>query len=993
MRTFRYLVLLLLALCLLNLCAFPAHAQVITIDMFTDQGTVKLKVLEEGSEKPVEYASVYLKAKNDTLITNFTLTDTTGLAKIEKVTRGTYNLTVELLGFKTYTKEHYFNFSWNSEEKDLGTIYLQEDHEMLDAAHVSAIGNPIEIRQDTIIFNAASFTLGQNAMLEDLLKRMPGMEITSEGTVKYNGEEIKKITVGGKTFFFDDPKMALKNLPAQVVDKVKVIDKVSDEEQFSGVATDREKVMDLEFKKEFQQGWFGNAKAGAGSTLAGDRKDEMVDNRGFLYNGNVMVSGYSEKDQLVVIGNAYNAPMTEDGLVMVVFRDEDGDEQRFGGLSGGIQTYRQLGVNYNTTRIKGLESTGMASYSHSFRDARNKADRTTWVQNGSDIFSASEAKYFTTDDMAKVSLELKNTNRDKFLFTFTPTFRFTGGKAERYNDNSASAVDGGSRLNSSSSSTYLESKKFYYNGDLHLGVSNLGDKRRNLTFNGSLTLENYDADSREFSQTWLTQGTDPMTKDLFYVTDNRTYGGNAEITYVEPIAKNWVLSIEAEAYGTVRDNGKDAFDRTGGTPGFQPTIVDRGNHTKHNDYYSTLSKNTYVVLGQSAQFQYKKEQSSVQLGVQTQETLNETYTKSLGHETTTGKGEWLFDWSPYMSIRLSKKQSRANFYYNGRSQRPSNANLLPVLDISVPTRLRTGNIYLRPSYRHMASVSGSLNDPVSQRYVSLSVSGWMTMRPIVTASWFDTDGIQYSIPVNSRKPSLNPSSYISFGIPLTKDKRLQVDGFVSVSYNRSVSYQNTRRIDGIDIDSFDYMKFMSWFWGDETGDQFYSGKSGFSESLTNSFSFSPDIYLVYKADAVTLEAGYGTTMNASSYSLDPTANTRTWRHDVSADIEWVTPHEWELETAAAYYFFNGYPEGYNEPYVRWSAGITKNIKAWAISFHIDDILNSSRTTRHIITENYVEDTMQNQLGRRFFISVKWNFGKLNAAKNRNATNAAFKMMY
>ena len=992
MRNYRFFLLL----CLLGFWAFPAHAQIYTIstDMFNPvQGTVKLKVLQAGSEAPVEFASVYLKAKNDTLITNFTLTDTTGLAKIEKVTRGTYNLTVELMGFKPYTTEQYFNFSWNSEEKDLGVIHLQEDHEMLDAAHVSAIGNPIEVRQDTIIFNAASFTLGQNAMLEDLLKRMPGMEIGSDGTVKYNGEEIKKITVGGKTFFFDDPKMALKNLPAQVVDKVKVIDKVSDAEQFSGVATDREKVMDLEFKKEFQQGWFGNAKVGAGSTLAGARKDEMIDNRGFLYNGNVMVSGYSEKDQLVVIGSAYNAPMSEDGMVMVVVRSDDGDEQRFNSASGGIQTYRQIGVNYNTTRLKGLESTGMASYSHSFRDARSKAERTTWVQNDSDIFSTSDAKNFTTEDMGKVSLELKNSNRDKFLFTFEPTFRFTGGKAERYNDNRANAVDGDMPLNSSSSSTYQESKKFYYNGILDLGISNLGDKRRNIHLASYCTLEDNDADSREFSQTWMAASPDPMTKDLFYVTDNRSYGGYAQITYVEPIAKDWVLSIATEAYGTVRNNIKDAFDRTGGTPGFQPSIVDRGSYTKHNDYYSTQSKNTYVVMGQSAQFQYKKEQTSVQLGVQTQETLNETYTKSLGRETTTGKGEWLFDWSPYLSVRWSKKQSRVNFYYNGRSQRPSNANLLPVLDISVPTRLRTGNIYLRPAYRHSASVGGSFNDPVSQRYVSLSFSGQMTIRPMVTASWFDADGIQYSIPVNSRKPSFNPMSYVSFGIPLTKDKRLQVDGFASVSYNRSVSYQNTRRIDGIDIDSFDYMQFMSWFWGDGTGDLFYSGKSGFTESLTNSVSLGPEIFLLYKADAVTLEAGYDMTMNVSSYSLDPSANTCTWRHTVSGSIEWVTPHDWELKTDAGYYFFNGFPEGYNEPYVRWSAGITKNIKAWAISFHIDDILNSTRTTRHITTENYVEDTMQNQLGRRFFISVKWNFGKLNASKNRNATNAAFQMMF
>ena len=268
------------AILLCLIAAVSARAQFIPGGLFErNQGSVLVKVLEEKTEAPVPYASAYLTAKNDTLITNFALTDTSGVARITKVTRGTYVLTVEMLGYKTYNKEHYFSFDWERDSVDLGVIRLAEDAQLLDAAHVTAIGNPIEIRQDTIIFNASSFQVGQNQMLEDLLKRMPGMEVSKDGTVKYNGETIQKITVGGKTFFFDDPKMALKNLPAKVVDKVKVIDKKTDAEEFTGVAENREKVMDLEFKQEFKEGWFGNATVGAGTTVAGDRKDEMVDDR------------------------------------------------------------------------------------------------------------------------------------------------------------------------------------------------------------------------------------------------------------------------------------------------------------------------------------------------------------------------------------------------------------------------------------------------------------------------------------------------------------------------------------------------------------------------------------------------------------------------------------------------------------------------------------------------------------------------------------------
>ena len=971
----------------------PAVSQIYSIstDMFSVQGTVNVKVLESGTEKPVAYASVYLKAKNDTLITNFTLTDTTGLAKITKVTRGTYNLTVELLGFKTYNKEHYLNFSWDSETKDLGTIHLEEDHEMLDAAHVTAIGNPIEVRQDTIIFNAASFQIGQNAMLEDLLKRMPGMEVSKDGTVKYNGETIQKITVGGKTFFFDDPKMALKNLPAQVVDKVKVIDKVSDSEQFTGVATDREKVMDLEFKKEFQQGWFGNVKAGTGTTLAGDRKDEMVDDRGFLYNTNALVSGYSDKDQLVAIASAYNAPlMDEDGVIFVVRYD---DESVSTADARGIQTYRQAGLNYNTTRIKGIESTAMASYSHAFNDSRSRAVRTTWVTDGADITSDSESKNFTTSDKARVSLELKNTDRKKFLITIEPSFNFTSGKTERYSDNDSRPAEGGSLINRSSSSTYLESKQFQHNASYNFGIRNLGDKRRSLTFSGSWSIADYAADSREYSETVVRAADSPTFRDLFYITDNRNYGGSLNVTYVEPIAKDWVISINTNGYASVRDHGKDAYDRTSGNPGFDASVLDRGNYTQHNDYYSTETKNTYVYFAQSFQFQYRKNSTSIQLGGRTQETLNETYTKSLDRESITGEGEWLFDWSPYFNFRWNKNQKQFNFSYSGRSSRPSAANQLPILDISVPTRLKAGNVYLRPSYRH--SLSGSIygSNPQKQSSFNLFFSGGMNVRPTVTASWFDDNGIQFSIPVNSQKPSVTGTISSGFGIPLIPSKKLQLNVSISLSGNRSVSYQNTHKIAGVDVENFDYGQFMSWFWGDGHGNLFYSGKSGFSESLTHAFSVSPALTLRYRGEKITAWTGGGTSCNISHYSLDSSADTRTWGSRINGNIDWTMPRDWELSTDITYRFFNGYPQGFNEPYTNWHLSVTKNIKAWAISFHAYDILNSTRNARHITTANYVEDTLQNQLGRHFFISVKWNFGKLNTAKNRKATDAALQMTY
>ncbi len=986
----------ILLCCLLATTA--ARAQFIPGGLFErNQGAVIVKALETGTDKPIPYASAYLTAKNDTLITNFTLTDTTGRARIEKVTRGTYILTVEMLGYKIYNKECYFSFDWERDSVDLGIIHMSEDAEMLDAAHVSAIGNPIEIKQDTIIFNAASFIMGENSMLEDLLKRMPGMEVSKDGTVKYNGETIQKITVGGKTFFFDDPKMALKNLPAKVVDKVKVIDKVSDSEQFTGVATDREKVMDLEFKQEFQKGWFGNATAGAGTTVAGDRKDEMVDNRGFLYTGNVMASGYNEKDQITLVGGAYNAPISDDNAVFVIRSGDDEDATRVligGGLGGGIQTYAQAGVNYNTTRIKGLESTAAANYNHSFNDSRSRSERTTFVQSGSDIFTDTDNKNFTTNDNVKVNLELKNTNRKKVLFTFEPTFRYAGGKTERYNDNASSNVNDGQQLNSASSKNYAESRQFSHNAFISLGLKELGgNKNRSITLSGNYSLTDYDADSREFSQTFLQASPDPVTRDLFYVTDNRNYSGNVRLAYNEPIAERWTLSVNVNSSGSWRNNGKDAFDRSSGTPGFSPSVIDKKDYTKRNDYYSSYTKNTYIYFNESVQFQYKKDRTSVQLGAQMQETLNETRAKSLGRETESGLGEWLFDWNPYLNFRWMKQQNSFNFSYNGRSTRPSATNQLPVLDISVPTRLRMGNIYLRPAYGHYLNGSVYLNNPQKQLSFNVYLNTAMNQRQMVTASWFDDDGIQYSIPVNSAKLALSASIYSGAQIPMSRDKKWKLSLGLSLSENRSVSYQNTRRLSGLDVDTFDYAQFMESFWGDESGNLFYSGQSGFSESITNSLSLSPRLGLEFRGNAFTASLDGGTSYQSAHYSLDSKADTRTWSSTVSLDLEWETKHGWELVNYMNYHFYHGFPEGYNLPYLMWEFSITKNIKQFSIGFHASDILNSTRTTRHITTENYVEDSMYNQLGRHFFITFKWNFGKLNAAQSRKASQAAMGMMF
>ena len=378
-------------------------------------GEIKATVVDSLTNEPVPFASVYVIPSKDTTITNFTLTDAKGEAKLDEVPFGSYVFHVEMMGFKPFVRERYFR----EKQVDMGTVRLQVDEQFLQAATITDVGNPIVIKKDTVEFNASSFRVGANAMLKDLLLRMPGMEITEDGKVKFNGKEIDQITVGGRTFFFNDQATALNNLPASVVDKIRVIERESEQTRDSGIKDGgKERVLDVGLKKEYEKGWFGNLGVKAGTTL-GDKAEEnpLRDDRGFLWGGNALVSAYTEKDQVTVIANAQN--IDDSGMV---FAGMD-DEGAIGILSQGLTTSAQLGFNANSSRIKEVESTASVNYRNTDTDSGNRADRTTYLDSGN-LKSSSQDRGKQYASSVNANLELKKETGD-FRFRFRPSFKWT----------------------------------------------------------------------------------------------------------------------------------------------------------------------------------------------------------------------------------------------------------------------------------------------------------------------------------------------------------------------------------------------------------------------------------------------------------------------------------------------------------------------------------------------------------------------------------------
>lgn len=957
-----------IALALLFAASFTARLDaqiVISDDMFGRTSfKVTAQVLDSLTKEPVAFASAYLRHPKDTVITSFALTDTLGKATLKDVTKGEHLLCIEYLGYKPVYRKIFVRGNF-----DAKVILMQPDDKVLKAASVSAVGTPMEMKGDTLVYNASSFRVMSNDNLADLLKKMPGVEVGEDGTVKVNGKEVSKITVGGRTFFLGDNKATLDNLPARIVDKVKVIDKESESAEFTGIKGDKEKVMDVELKEEYKSGWFGNAKLSGGTTASGKDDNGFKERKDLLFSGSAMVSAYGEKNQLTTIANGYNFMAPGSGMLVMY----DGNESDVPSLPyNGMHRRWQVGTNLNSDVIKGFTTDASVVYSSENVDKRSRTDRTSFKEDG-DLFDTSDEVENGNLDKFSVRAEFKKKNRKKTSLYFRPSFTW-------YDHNSTSTVNSRSLMgeeerNSSGSNSFSRIRGVSTAGNLTTGIKKLGKDRRALTLDVDYKLSSNDGNSTEYSKTTFASSGNEDIRDLTYDNNGSYSDISGSVNYVEPFGKNWALAATVSSRYSVRKSTSEASNADGSA----------------NDYYSSVSDNYYFSNVGQILAQYNKGKTNLQLGGQARLYKNENYARSFGLDTKTGVDEWQTTLSPFVNVRYSDKNNNVYFRLSSRTARPSSASIVPTFNIVNPTRITAGNIYLKPVTTESATASyrGS--------WGKARFNGWMfgdySSNSQVSAIWFDKNSIRYSIPVNTRKPSYTCSTDFDFFTPLSKDGKLQLSVSGGLVINRSVSYQSKGSLDGIDLDSFDYTGFMENFWGDASGDRFYSGQSGFQESLTRTLRTGLSTALTLNLERFSVQLAPAVNNSRSRYSLDSRANTNYWETFLNIRPSYTSPHEFEFQSDFSYVILRGYGSGYDDDYVRWNLSVGKNIKSFNITLTAQDLLDSAKSLRRTVQDDYVQNSYTNVLGRRIILSFTWNFGKMDASKSGAAQNAMWNMAY
>lgn len=758
--------------------------------------TVSGRVVEESKE-PAAQATIQLLSLPDSTYTAGVATSEQGYFKLPKVKAGKYVMKISYIGFKN--KFVPLQLTSAVPEKNVGTLTLESDAIMLAEAVVTAEAPQVQVVEDTLVYNSTAYRTPEGAMLEELVKKLPGAEIDDDGNVKINGKDLKKIMVDGKEFFGGDVKTGLKNLPVDMIDKLKTYDKKSDLARITGIDDgEEETVLDLTVKKGMNQGWFGNADAAYGTE---DR-----------YLGRLMLNRFVDATQFSFIGSANNV-----------------NDQGFSGGGGGprwrrnngLTATKTLGVNFATQSPK-LELGGSARYNYRDADIISTNSSERFLQNGSSYSNSNSINGNRNVDFnADFRMEWKPDSMTNIIFrpnfSYGSTDNSSRSESGTFNADPYNLVADPNaflnfdqltddplkdiRVNATNSASLGKSKSLSANGTLQVNRK-LNNRGRNITFRGSFGYGDKDNDQYTQSETRYYQilnalgGDSVLYRNQYITTPTNNYNYSAQVTYSEPIARATFLQFSYRFQYKYSESDKTTFDLLN----FPDWEID-------GPLPSGYEEHPVDSLGKYAEYRYYNHDASVSLRfIREKYQLNAGVSFQPQHSVLSYKrGNYMidtarnvFNFSPNIDFRYRfSKVSQLRFVYRGRSGQPGMEDLLPIADNSNPLNIKVGNPGLKPSFTHNMRLFYNTYDAEKQRGIMTHASFSTTQNSISNSTVYNEQtGGRITTPKNING-NWNAFGMFGFNTAL-KNKKFTINSFSNVNYNNNVAYlynQETKRDD------------------------------------------------------------------------------------------------------------------------------------------------------------------------------------------------------
>lgn len=912
------------------------------------QWDVTGKVRNADNAEPLEMATVRLFAPvngswQDSVMVTGVQTAADGSYVLQHVANGRYHVVVSSVGYQ----EKSVAVRVADADVEMKAIRLKEDVTALAEVEVAGKAAEMVVKDDTLEYNTAAYQVAENATVEELLKKMNGVEVDKEGNVTVNGETIKAIRIDGKKFFGDDVQAATKNIPAEMINKIQVIDEKSDMAKLTGFEDDdTERIINLQLKENRKKGMFGNFAGGLGADMISDDGkyfgyDKNFFGQDFRYNASAFMNILSGESQTTVIGGANNVNQLRSGR----------GRGNWGGQNQGITWNENIGVNTNAEGKNGWTYGGDVQFNHSFNDTHTKSEKEQWSDQYTYNQNDTSSKQSNTWDVkTRLEFEWKIDSVSSLLLKPEISYTRTISDSYRAYDYFTGSVltTEGRQSNIGASSDIAAGMRAIYNYKfLKPG--------RSITLNAYVSYDNTTGDSHNFSNN--VSYTETPIASVNQWTDKRqnNISYRLRVSYVEPLYKNnHLLETVLRFSGNNRSSSKQQYNDSA------RTMLDA-------DYSNSL-KTTF--FDESVEFNYRWVEKLFDLtaGVKLNpsQTLSETrYGNGLIRDTLLS----VFNVSPNVSFKYKfGKKEFARIRYRGRTTQPTATQMEPVKDNSNAMNETVGNLNLVPAFAHNLHLMYSRYNQDRFSSIMTGLHGTLTKDALVSNSIYDENGKLYQQTVNARALPWWLSGDFMYNTPFA-NKLMQFHTRTSLSYTQRIAYV-AREMSASQIATM--IEGNTWMLGDESR----TGNLRAQEDLT--------LRLTHKIVDVGVKGSFTYSRTNNNLSAQSLSNVFDW--SVTGDMTFHLPRSWEIATDIGYTARYGYRlSDVNE--LIWNASITKSWGVASLALNVYDMLAQKKNIVQVVSENAVQYQKFNTLPTYFMLTFTYKLNRMGDLKAKG--RAAF----
>ncbi len=880
----------------------------------------------DSLDAPIELATVILLQEQDSLMAGFSVTNAKGKFKIDELNSGTYLMTVSYLGFRDYNGKITID-----SDKNLNKIQMKLTRNLLDEVTVTESYVPVKIKNDTIEYNAKAFKTQANDNVEELLKKLPGIEVEDDGTIKAHGEEVEKVLVEGKEFFGNDPTIATKNLPADAVDAIQVYDKQSDMAEFTGVDDgERQKTLNIALKEGKKAGYFGKADLGYGtedrykSKFTLNRFDKMTQLSAIGMSNNINEQGFSFNDYVDLMGGLGNL------------------------MSGGRFNPSQSGINISDGLGDGFVNTlaGGANFNIDFSD-KSEINSSYFINNinntiDQEIYRESllgENQGFITDQSAfqentntshtlNITYQTEFDSTQKFILRFNGTYSLT----DAFTDSKTLNIDGEDVVkNSSFVKNSSNGNNLRANANLTY-TKRLLKKGRFLSTNFKLNQRNRTQEADLNSLTSLNTTIEEEIINQYQSIINNQTDYSIKLSYTEPLGGKKYLTTSLIRSDIGNDYDKVFFDIAGSGSLLKDYLLSNAYRRDYN--YNTASLNL--------KYNPKKYQLSVEAGLQ------QSILKGLLRNNNTSINQKYLYVLPAMNLNYNlSRSSNLRLSYRTQITEPSLTQLQPIIDNSDPLNVYQGNPDLDPAYQHNLSLRYNIFSQFSNIGFFSNLTARYINNPISNTTLIDENLVKFSSPINTDQ-SYNIRFYGNFNAPLKFIKH-------RISLTDNFNFNN--------------------------GITFINGAENVSNRTTHRINLSLENL---KNKIVSVEYGGSISFNNQKYSNNAELNQDYINYSYFTDFNLELKERWEFSTYFRNYLFSNESFGNEISIPIWNASASRIFgeqKKFMIELSATDLLNRNQNINRSINSNFIQEQRIESLGRYFMVQLSYNFSGFGAQDN------------